>query len=262
LLAFLALSLALLHNLSSQNKQLRKEKKNAELLSEHLRMELETAKPAANKKLTPTNDPVPSGSDVNVKPSRVVAIDLEATCCWEGWEGWTDDRQAEHETIEIGAVLLVNGKISGEFRQYVRPQMNPTLSPKCTELTGITQDLVDSGLPFGKAVRNLMAWAGPEAWLVSWGHYDRNQLGGECKKHGVPTDWLKRHTSLKHEYCRINKCRPLGLAGAVSRENLQFVGRHHSGLDDAKNVAAIYKLYADRLRYRLQESVTRKNVKA
>ena len=43
--------------------------------------------------------------------------------------------------VEFPAVLLntSSGEIESEFRHYVQPQEQPTLSAFCTELTGITQ---------------------------------------------------------------------------------------------------------------------------
>ena len=58
------------------------------------------------------------------------------------------------EIIEFPLVVIdVNQKkIVGEFQTYVKPTIHPKLTDFCTELTGITQDQVDSGLPLRDAL--------------------------------------------------------------------------------------------------------------
>src|SRR5262249_50105945 len=66
---------------------------------------------------------------------RTVVFDLEATC-------WDTPRPRDAmEIIEIGAVALhpVALEPADEFTSFVRPVVNPQLSPFCTALTSITQ---------------------------------------------------------------------------------------------------------------------------
>lgn len=61
---------------------------------------------------------------------------------------------------EIGAVLLnVRTKtIEDRFHYFVRPTLNPTLSPYCRNLTGITQALVDQQETFPVVFSKWLKW--------------------------------------------------------------------------------------------------------
>ena len=86
----------------------------------------------------------------------VVVFDLE----WTAWEGsrernWSGPRE-EREIIEIGAVKLdgANGLTDiVRFENLVRPTLNPIVSSYFTDLTGITQTLIDNeAMPFRDAI--------------------------------------------------------------------------------------------------------------
>ena len=74
-------------------------------------------------------------------------IDLEATCALD-----SGIARAERETIEIGAVAIdaASGEAIGSFQEYIRPVQHPKLTAFCTELTGITQAMVDGAPAFAE----------------------------------------------------------------------------------------------------------------
>uniref|UniRef100_A0A8D0G0M9 ERI1 exoribonuclease family member 2 n=1 Tax=Strix occidentalis caurina TaxID=311401 RepID=A0A8D0G0M9_STROC len=62
--------------------------------------------------------------------------------------------------LEFPAVLLntSTGEIESEFHTYVQPQEHPILSEFCTELTGITQNQVDEGVPLNICLSQFLKW--------------------------------------------------------------------------------------------------------
>uniref|UniRef100_A0A8D2Q9Q6 ERI1 exoribonuclease family member 2 n=1 Tax=Zonotrichia albicollis TaxID=44394 RepID=A0A8D2Q9Q6_ZONAL len=62
--------------------------------------------------------------------------------------------------LEFPAVLLntSTGAIESEFHMYVQPQEHPILSEFCKELTGITQNQVDQGVPLNICLSQFMKW--------------------------------------------------------------------------------------------------------
>ena len=83
---------------------------------------------------------------------KIIIIDLEATC----WQGAVPAGQ-ENEIIEIGLSVLdtLTGEISKNQGILVKPQRS-SVSEFCTELTTITQDLLDKqGVLFDKAIEML-----------------------------------------------------------------------------------------------------------
>ena len=76
----------------------------------------------------------------------MLIVDLECTC----WK----EKDKPHEIIEIGAVCdgpYKNVKFYQEFQIFVKPILNPVLSPFCTELTHINQADIDKAVNFESA---------------------------------------------------------------------------------------------------------------
>lgn len=170
-----------------------------------------------------------------------IILDLEATC-------WQGKALAPNETIEIGALCINrHQEILGEFNQFIKPAQSDILSDFCTELTSITQDMVEHASYFPEVIKHFQEWIASfegDYLLCSWGKYDRNQFERDSKYHQLPTDWLKKHISLKHQYSEILGTRKLfGMKGALIREKIPLDGTHHRGIDDARNIAKIFLAY-------------------
>ena len=231
--------------------------------SKHINDMVNKTTPKQPKQQTPkTAKPVPV-SDPTAK--RFVLLDLEATCD-DRTESWVP--KDESEIIEIGAIMIdEHGKRISSFHTYVKPVLHPTISAYCTNLTKITQELVDSAPVFSQAISMFKEWIAendltPEAyWLVSWGHYDRQQIAAECEACGQDIEWLRRHTSLKHEHARINRTRQgLGMGVALRKEGFEFVGDQHTATADTENMAKIFLKYFDRLAFASPKFIKRKDV--
>ena len=84
---------------------------------------------------------------------KIIIIDLEATC----WQGEVPKGQ-QNEIIEIGLAVLDSqtGIITKNQGILIKPQRS-SVSPFCTELTTITQDLLDkNGVSFEEAIEKLI----------------------------------------------------------------------------------------------------------
>lgn len=170
-----------------------------------------------------------------------VIVDLEATC-------WEKNEDRQHEIIEIGAVCIgANQRILGEFVSLIKPVQHPILSDFCTELTTITQEMVEEGVLFKEGIAQFLDWIrsfGEDFALCSWGFYDKSQFKQECTNHHLDTDWLENHISVKHQYARIKGLnKPVGMDAALRNEGFTLDGTHHRGIDDAKNIAKIFLAY-------------------
>jgi len=170
---------------------------------------------------------------------RYIIADLEATC---DEQGFPLDRM---ETIEIGAICLnsAGGPVVGEFGAFVRPVVTRTLSAFCTTLTGITQSDVESAEPFYDVFARFVEWCtgeGEPFVFGSWGNYDLTQLQRDCARHktAFPAALL-RHINIKAEFSRQYAVKPMGMMGALKHLKITPEGRHHRGIDDARNIAKI-----------------------
>ncbi|MFG2332556.1 exonuclease domain-containing protein [Streptomyces sp. NPDC048604] len=176
--------------------------------------------------------------DTDTLPTELLnVVDVEATC----WDGQPPPG-AVSEIIEIGLTVvdLAAGRRLGRHRILVRPARS-RVSPFCTELTGLTQEEVDGGVPFADACRLLAAehGAGVRPW-ASWGDYDRNQFTRQCAAAGVRYPFGRVHTNAKAVFTQTYGLRKRpGMARALSVAGLPLEGRHHRGEDDAWNIAAL-----------------------
>lgn len=169
-----------------------------------------------------------------------IIVDLEATC-------FEKDRTKQKEIIEIGAVKL-NEKVEivDTFQSFIRPRVNPNLSLFCKNLTSITQNDVDNAQDFPDVLVKFLVWSGLDfvgddnTYVCSWGFYDKNQFILDCNSFGMPTNWLKNHISIKHQFMESRKLSKCGMAKALNILKLPLLGTHHRGLDDAKNIANIF----------------------
>lgn len=167
-----------------------------------------------------------------------IILDLEATC-------WRDrSLNNQNEIIEIGAVKINDRQETiGEFNAFIKPKLHPELSEFCTELTTIEQRDIDQADNFKTVITDFWNWIDidEDYLLCSWGFYDRSQFKKDCELNQLNTAWLKHHISLKHQYAEIkNLRRPMGMGGALRKENIPLEGTHHRGIDDAKNISKIF----------------------
>ncbi|KAH9513031.1 ERI1 exoribonuclease 2 [Bulinus truncatus] len=188
--------------------------------------------------------------------SYLIVLDFESTC-------WENDKFSPQEIIEFPAVLLntKSGLIESEFHYYLHPTERPILSDFCKQLTGIKQDLVDNGIPLYNCLRKFTGWLNKlnkdkgitcaddkttqggdnVAAFVTWSDWDLGVcLHYEAKrkqimKPSVFNRWIDLRVTYKNFYAR----KPDGLSGALKDLGILFEGREHSGLDDARNTAAL-----------------------
>ncbi|CEM16655.1 unnamed protein product [Vitrella brassicaformis CCMP3155] len=205
--------------------------------------------------------------DLPPKPfDYLVVLDFEWTC---------DNRPGfgAGEIIEFPSVLVRTSpcEIVDEFQVYCRPEERPQLTRFCTELTAITQAMVDRGVLLSEAIRLHHRWMAshgllpeptdgpadahdhqqpqrgkegeyPSFAFVTWGDSDlMSALHRECERKGLPKPlhfwkWINLKALFKQHYRR----EPTGgLQRVVESLGYTFEGRAHSGLVDSRNTAKI-----------------------
>jgi inhibitor of KinA sporulation pathway (predicted exonuclease) len=165
-----------------------------------------------------------------------LVLDLEATC-------WPDRPPPGEriEVIEIGvcAYHLDSRVIEPPVSILVRPDVS-RVSAFCTELTSLTQEMVDAGVPFAAACHSLRALGSERCVWASWGQFDRTLLLHECALRGLPYPMADRHVNLKKLFAReMNKRQRAGLGEALALAGIEPAGRAHRGVDDAHNTARL-----------------------
>lgn len=184
-----------------------------------------------------------------------LVLDFEATC-------WENEKLKPQEIIEF-PVLKISGKtfeVESEFHTYVEPQVHG-ISEFCTELTGITKDMVAGQPHLDEVLKTFNIWMMKEGLLenqtksifVTCGDWDlRTMLPGQCGYFKWPvasyfTQWI----NIKKAFARVTGVYPKGMMPMLEHLGIQHEGRHHSGIDDCKNIAKILKALAEK-RFRFQ----------
>ena len=173
-----------------------------------------------------------------------LVLDFEATC--------DKDRKIFPQEIIEFPVLKVNAKTMQEeshFHSYVTPTANPVLTPFCTELTGITQDMVTGKPNLQTVLQDFDRWMQEEGLLkpevnicfVTCGDWDlKTMLPKQCNAFKLHhPHYMKKWMNIKFAFRNIKGYRPHDMPEMLAALGLELLGRHHSGIDDSRNIAQI-----------------------
>lgn len=170
----------------------------------------------------------------------LLIIDLEATCCNRG-----SIPNNETEIIEIGAVKTdLDYNIIDELSVIVKPTRHSILTRFCTELTTITQEMVDDGVLLREALDKVKELWDYNTLFCSWGYYDRNQLQRECKRKGIDYPFDEKHLNIKvgvADRIGLSSSREGSLGNVMRILGMTFEGTPHRGICDARNMVSVLK---------------------
>ena len=168
---------------------------------------------------------------------KIVIVDIEATC-------WREEppQNQESDIIEIGVVALDVGQLHLDAKKsiLVKPTRS-TVSAFCTELTSLTQEQVQEGLPLAEACSLLRhEYETKDRLWASYGDYDRRMFERCCAALAVPYPFGHGHLNVKSLFAvSLGLPYEVGLKTALRKMGLQFVGKSHRGDDDALNVGRL-----------------------
>lgn len=183
----------------------------------------------------------------------IVILDFEANC--------SEDQSLKNEVIEFPSVLIKveNGVANriGEFQLFVKPKNNPKLTPFCINLTGITQEQVDSGVSFPEALKSHERWLRSHIdnfddisktnQIMIWtcGAWDLDVMARkEYANHKIKSvsQIYTRFVNIKDEFRKFYHIdKKFGMVDMLNSLSIQLVGHHHSGIDDCRNIAFVFE---------------------
>ncbi|GCE31501.1 hypothetical protein KDA_69850 [Dictyobacter alpinus] len=123
----------------------------------------------------------------------------------------------------------------------MRPE-HSTVSPFCTQLTGLTQKQVEGGISFPEACTLLQDeyYAQQRVW-ASYGDADRLYFERQCRQRQIAYPFGPKHLNIKTLFALQHALtREVGMARALQIQQIALEGIHHSGADDAWNIAALF----------------------
>ena len=161
-----------------------------------------------------------------------------------------------NETIEIGAVMLdENFREISSFQVSVKPEYNDRIIPSITRLTGITTEMVSDAPRFNEAFRMFSDWcrsAGDAFKIYSWSDTDFNQISKEMilkqydKNPSEEAMMAEPWSDFQKEFdTHLGFEKQLSLSTALEMADIDFAGRKHSALDDARNTAELLHICND-----------------
>ncbi len=168
--------------------------------------------------------------------NRIVCFDLEM-CCWN-----KDGVGTTGEIIEIGLaeIDVATQQIVKRAQYYVKPEKD-TISPFCTELTGITAaKIYKQGRPLAEVIKSMIKnFGGPNKIYAAWGRDDLI-LSQECqtKNLNMPFQEFINLATLYRIQNRLKE-RRVGHREAQELKGIAWEGRQHSGYVDAYNLAKL-----------------------
>lgn len=177
-------------------------------------------------------------------PRHIAVVDHECTCSNTNAGDDTVPR-ADMETIEIGAVMLRRHDfvIVDQFCEFARPVVHRELTDFCKELTSITQADVDTAPLFPEVYWRFVDWLAQwqaAAW-GSWGNFDAYQMQVDTRRHGLEyaLNFMPPHINVKSWWSKQMGMKRVGLGRAVQTAGLEFEGRAHRGIDDARMIGKL-----------------------
>lgn len=180
---------------------------------------------------------------MSVKRDKIVVIDLEATC----WKRKPPPGQIS-EIIEIGACFLDLDELQPVSKQsiLVRPTRSQ-VSHFCTKLTTLTQEKVEDGATLAEACAELQEQFDTTSYLwASWGGYDQRMFASQCELFNVAYPFSDHHMNIKALFADLlNNGKQVGLMRALKMVELEPLGTHHRGVDDAWNAARMLAYLLD-----------------
>ncbi|PWT28756.1 3'-5' exonuclease [Butyrivibrio fibrisolvens] len=161
-----------------------------------------------------------------------------------------------NETIEIGAVMLdENYKEISSFRTYVKPVYNDGITKKITKLTGITDEMVQNAPLFSEALSMFTSWClgiGDDVTVYAWSESDYDQISGEIALKGYKISEKeqailgKKWSDFQAEFdAHLGFEKQVSLKTALDMAGVDFSGREHDALDDARNTAELLFIFKD-----------------
>lgn len=174
-----------------------------------------------------------------IRKDKIIVADFEATC----WKGFTAPEGQENELIEIGICLLdphSQPMMISDKRSILIKPIESIVSPFCTQLTTITQQMVDEqGIDFQAACHQVEKdYDSRNRLWVAWGGWDKKFLLKQCRRRQVRYPFNRKHVNLKRVF-QENYGKRMGLARALKAVNIDAEGTEHRGDADAYNTARL-----------------------
>jgi len=160
-----------------------------------------------------------------------------------------------NQIIEIGAVKVVDGKITERFSKFVNPQT--PIPFHIEELTGIRDDMVADGPPIADILPQFLEFCAGCALVAHNAEFDTGFIEKNCGDLGLDYDFTVLDTVAMARYLlpHLNRFK----LDTVAKDLKISLKNHHRAVDDAECTAEIFLKFIKMLKERGIEDVDRLN---
>jgi ERI1 exoribonuclease 3 len=167
--------------------------------------------------------------------------------CIVDFEASINESDGTHEVTEFPLVLLSTAtpslEVVDEFHTFVRPQRNA----QWRNHKGISQRVFDESPAFPEAWQNLLTFLGrhgateSNALAITCGDWDfRAMLPAEQSFYCIDSLGLFQNwCNIKHAFTSFTGKKADSMVRMLNVIGQELIGTHHSGIDDARNIARI-----------------------
>lgn len=189
---------------------------------------------------------------------KYIIVDLEMN---EIQKKYSEQRkQCRFEIMEIGAIMLdENFKEIDSFKTFVKPEFNYEIKEPYTNLTGITTEMVVDAPVFSQALRSFSDWCykkDKNITVYAWSNCDLTQIKkeAEIKQYEYNANeekMIKNWKDFQKVYTeKIGFDHAISLEKALTYAGLDFKGKQHDALFDARNTAELVAIVNDEKRFK------------
>lgn len=173
-----------------------------------------------------------------------VVFDLEWNQCPYGKN--REIKRLPFEIIEIGAIKLNKDReYVDRFHKIIKPVVYPKLHFRTQEIVHMTAEELKQGALFPDAVREFLAWAGPDSLFCTWGTIDLVELQRNMKYYGLlsllkgPFHYydVQKLFAVSYEDMKSRRSLEYGIDYLKLEKKLDF----HRALSDAWYTAEIFQ---------------------
>ena len=142
---------------------------------------------------------------------------------------------------EIGAVKIIDGKITDTYSQLVNPER--PLSAKIVELTGITDDMLVDKPTIDQVLPGFLEFVGGSILVAHNSDFDTSFIKNNCENLGIPYNLKAIDTvAISRTLLKDLKSHKLNL---VAKRLGVKLDNHHRAVDDATATAEIFLRFLD-----------------
>ena len=156
--------------------------------------------------------------------TEYVVFDLEWNRPTTRYRAKNNGVKLKGEIIQIGAIKLNQDlEVVDHFDIFVKPQAYHKMLKEITQITDITNEMLEEGVPFQQAVKLFLDWCGDDYVFCSWSENDiirleENMLPRRLSSCHRPSAERAAVSSLVRMYClRGSRSRQVIFPGSPAR---------------------------------------------